>query len=208
MVRTALTCLMVSTAGAAEAARVEALEVGHQDGVYSVRAEAWLDAPPAAVHAALIDFPRLTRLSPAVRQSRVMGETRDGTLVFTRTRACAGWFCRDLRQTQLVTVTDELITAVALPEQSNVEVGHTTWQVRAEGEGTHLAWTTVVDPAFFVPPLLGPPLVKSALRRESEQFASGVERVARGEWQEPVAPKRKPRRPRGAGPEPAPDDGR
>lgn len=186
-------------ATATQAAEFSTLEVEHQAGVYTVRAEVWIDAPLPAVRAALLDFPHLTRLADSIRESRVVGETRDGVLVYTRTKACAGWFCRSVRQTQLVRTEGDRIIATAVPEQSNVSVGHTEWRLGEEWGGTRMLWTTVVDPAFFVPPLIGPPLVKAALRREGEELATGLERVANGE--EPVRePRRKPRRPRGAGP--------
>ena len=171
----------------AEAARFESLIVEHHAGVFTVRAVMVLAAPPAAVRAALTDFAHLERLSPAILESRLLRETASGPLVFTRSKACVGWFCRDLRKTELVEITADAIVATALPEQSNVTSSVTRWQFAADGDATRVVWETAVDPAFFVPPLLGPPLVKAALKREGQTLAIGLERTAQELAREPPA---------------------
>lgn len=173
----------LTLAGDAAAARIESLEVSHHGGDFSVHAVMVLAAPPAAVRAALTDFAHLDRLSPAIIESRVVRDTHDGPLVYTRSRACVAWICRQLRKTELVTVRDDEISAVAVltPGDGMSDVTHsvTRWSFTAVADGTRVEWWSELDPAFFVPPLIGPALVKSALKREAEAIASGLERAAR-----------------------------
>jgi hypothetical protein len=171
--------LGMAAASEAEAARIDVLEVAHRKGVYTVRAAARLDAAPAAVFAALVDYDHLARLSPSILESRRVGTRPDGALVFVRSRACAAWFCRELILTQLVTAGGGRIVALALPETSNVSHGRTEWTVGTDGAGTRLAWAAELAPTFYVPPLLGPWLVKAALKREAQRLATGIERTAR-----------------------------
>jgi carbon monoxide dehydrogenase subunit G len=196
--------LALAVASGAGAARIETLVVGHAAGQFTVASTMVLDAPPAAVRAALTDFAHLGRLSPAIQESRVVGSTADGPLVFTRSKACAMWFCRELTKTELVTVHGDEIVAIAVasggPEPSTVTHSITRWRLAPLGAGTRVGIQSEVDPAFFVPPLLGPPLVKKAMRRETEALARGLETAAR-------ALARATAEPPAAPPPPEPDGG-
>lgn len=178
MARAVLTVALAGSAGSAQAASFESLVIDHAGGVYSVDAVMLLDAPPAAVRAALTDFAHLDRLSDAIKESRVVRETAAGPLVFTRSRGCIGFICRNLRKTELVEMQGDTITARALPEASNVSKSFTKWTLTATATGTRVHWESAVDPAFFIPPLFGPPLMKAALKREGEALAVGLEREA------------------------------
>lgn len=191
--RRAAAVLALALVGDAAAARIESLTVTHADGNFAVAAVMLLDAPPAAVHAALTDFAHLGRLSPAILESRVVGATAEGPLVYTRSKACAFWFCRELRKTELVVVGDLEIVATAMPdrgpEPGTVSHSVARWTISAAPRGSRVEIRSEVDPSFYVPPLLGPPLVKKALRRETEALARGLERaaLARGTPAEPGA---------------------
>lgn len=177
--RILLAACLAFVAGGAEAARVADLAVAHSKGVFSARGTFTLDATPAAVRAVLTDYDHLQRLTPAILESRVMERFAAGALVFTRTRACAGWFCRELRKVERVEVAGDTIVAIALPAQSDVTMSRTTWRITAVGTGTRVAWESSFDPVFFVPPLVGPALIKRALVRESAVHAAAIERSAR-----------------------------
>lgn len=165
-------------APAAQAARVESVTSSHSHGVFSVSAQLSVDAPLASVHAVIIDFANLSRLSPAILESRQVGMTARGPLVFTRTRSCVAWFCRELRKVELVEIGPNLIVVTADPKQSNVTSFVARWTLVGHGRRTSVTWEATFDPAFFVPPLIGPPLIKGALKREGEALAAGIERAA------------------------------
>ncbi len=174
-----LAASFVLVAGGAHAARVDDLVVAHDKGVFTVRGTFLIDATPVAVRAALTDFDHLDRLTPAILESRLMHRDPAGALVFTRSRACAGWFCRELKKVEEVVIAGDTIVATALPEQSNVTMSVTRWRITAAGQGTRVAWESSFDPKFFVPPLVGPALIKRALVREAAVHAAAIERSAR-----------------------------
>lgn len=177
--RILLAFCLVLVAGGAQAARVEGLQVAHSKGVFTARGSFMLDAAPAAVRAVLIDFEHLGRLTPAILESHVVGNDAGALLVATRTRACAGWFCRELKKVERVVVGADSIVATALPARSNVVMSVTSWRIAAAGSGTRVAWESSFDPVFMVPPLLGPALIKRALAREAAVHADAIERSAR-----------------------------
>ena len=76
--------LLLLAGSGAQAAQVEALAIEYHDGIFSARGEFVIDAPLAAVHAALTDFEHLGRLTPAILESKVVERRATGTLVFTR----------------------------------------------------------------------------------------------------------------------------
>ncbi len=166
-------------AGGAQAARVDDLVVAHSRGVFTVRGSFILDARPAAVRVVLTDFDHLERLTPAILESRLMHRDAKGALVFTRSRACAGWFCRELKKVEEVVVAGDTIVATALPEQSDVVMSITRWRISPAGAGTRVDWESSFDPRFMVPPLVGPALIKRALAREAAVHAAAIERSAR-----------------------------
>ena len=166
-------------AGGVQAARVDDLMVTHDKGVFTVRGTFFIDATPAAVRAVLTDFDHLDRLTPAILESRLMHRDPAGALVFTRSRACAGWFCREMKKVEEVVVDGDTIVATALPAQSDVVMSVTRWRIASAGAGTRVAWESSFDPRFMVPPLVGPALIKRALARESAVHAAAIERSAR-----------------------------
>jgi hypothetical protein len=175
----AVVIALLALPGQVHPARIDSLIVTHRAGSYTVAAVLEIAAPEWAIRAALTDYDHLDSLSPAIIESRVVRQTDEGPLVYTHSRSCAGFFCRQLHKTERVTVAELAITAVILPEDSNVTHGVTRWRFTATATGTRVELDSEIDPAFFVPPLIGPPLVKSALRREAQTLATGLEQAAR-----------------------------
>jgi len=68
--------------------------------------------------------------------------------------------------------------AEVLPAQSDFSYGRADWQFRPAGTSTHLRFSAELEPAFWVPPLLGPWLVERSLREEAERTSAGIERLA------------------------------
>jgi hypothetical protein len=182
-VRRCALAFALAVAGGADAARIESLTVDHRAGLFTANAVVALDAPPAAVRAVLTDYANLARLSPSIVESRLLGRDDHGALVFTRSKACTFWFCRELRKTELVVERGDEIVASSVdgrgPAPSTVTHSRTRWRLSAQGAGTRLEILSEVDPAFAVPPLIGPPLVKKTMKRETEKLARGIEAAAR-----------------------------
>jgi carbon monoxide dehydrogenase subunit G len=178
-----ITCVVASaTASAAGAVDFRALDVSRDGDQYTVQATVYLAAPPQAVFAVLTDYDHLTRISPSVVESRRVKQLDSGeTLVYTDTRFCALFFCRHVRETEKLTATPPGdIASLVLPEKGgNVKSGAATLHLETEGEGTLMRWQIQFEPGFWVPPLIGPPLVERSLKGEGRRSAEGVERLAR-----------------------------
>ncbi|HEX5339711.1 MAG TPA: SRPBCC family protein [Gammaproteobacteria bacterium] len=174
-------CMLV--AASAQAAQLHDLQVSNEGTRFHVSADVSIAAPPPDVYKVLSDYNHLTRISGAIQTSRLLKQIDAHTaLVYVETRVCVALFCRTLRQTREVTqLTSQDIVAQSLPEQSNVRMGSASWHLQAEGEGTRLHWQSTLEPAFWIPPLLGAALMKDALREQSRSSMRGIEKLAR-EW--------------------------
>ncbi len=168
-------------AGNVQAAQFYSLRVSHDAGRYEVSADVYLAAPLPAVYQVLTDYNHLTRITGAIRRSRVVRRVGAHTvIVFVETRACALFFCHSIRQTQQVTeFPPRDIIAKTLAAKSNVKSGSSSWHLYQDGDGTRMHWQMTLAPDFWVPPLIGPALVEGELRAQGEYTAEGVEKLAR-----------------------------
>lgn len=153
-----------------------AVDVSSRRGEYTVRVEATIDRPYAEVWMLLTDYDHLTRLSTAIQESRRV-PVDDATLVVdTVTRSCRLFFCRTVHHRQVVVESPpDRIVATTLPEHSNLREGEAVWRVVADGAQTRIEYRMTMRPAFFVPPLIGPAMVRTALKEEAEALIAGLE---------------------------------
>lgn len=156
------------------------LDVTEEQGVYRVSADVHLEAPLRAVRAVITDYNHLTRITGAIRESHVVARLADGTTyVHTETRACFALFCNTLVQVQRVTENSPTqIEAVTLPRVSDARSGRTVWDLAEDKGGTRLRYRMSIEPTFWIPPLVGAPIVKSTLQDQARRTARGIEKLA------------------------------
>ncbi len=178
-----------STAAAAAtavavAAELHSLDVSRERGRYELVAETRLEADAQAIFDVLIDYKdgRFGRISSAYKESDYLQPAPDGTpIVYTRMEGCILAFCKSLiRVDRLETEEPHLIRATALPEHSDFEYAESEWVLRPVDGGTEITYRLVMDPDFWVPPLIGPWIMKRELRSGGERAIYRIERLARG----------------------------
>jgi hypothetical protein len=76
-------------------------------------------------------------------------------------------------------VPDAEIVATVIPERSNARYARTQWRLQPLDGGTLLRYELEMEPDFWVPPVIGPPLVKRALKQGGARAAARVENLAR-----------------------------
>ncbi|HET7921517.1 MAG TPA: SRPBCC family protein [Gammaproteobacteria bacterium] len=177
-----LTVALLATTGV-RAAEVHSLKVVNHGLRYQFSADISLAAPPASVYKVLTDYNHLTRINGAIRVSRLLSRPDPHTaLVYVETRVCIALFCRTLKQTREVTeLTSRDIVAQTLPQQSNVRFGTASWHLEPEGEGTRMYWQSTIEPAFWIPLVVGTALMRGALAEQGRASARGIEKLAR-DW--------------------------
>ena len=168
-----LGCLPVHAGNVMEA------EVIHDSGVYTLSLDAWISAPVPKVHHALTDYTHLERVNPAVKESEIIHSSSSvHHRVRTLIEACIAFFCKRLMQVwDVEQQSDHVIVATIVPELSNFRSGNANWVLRKESSGTRLRFTTQLEPSFWVPPLIGPWLIRYKLHKEALESVNNLERL-------------------------------
>ena len=167
-------CLAVVPAAAAE---VERLELGREGRTYRLDSRFVLGVAPEAAWVVLTDYGGLPALNPSIRKTKVLatdGPSRHR--LYARVRLCAYIFCKTLDHVQWMTQRRPgLLEAEIDPQESDFERGSARWELTPHGAGARLDLTIEVRPRFWVPPMVGPWLIREALRVQAQRTADGIE---------------------------------
>jgi hypothetical protein len=180
----ALACV----AAQAHAAQVLGVRVTRDDGRFLIGMRIAIDASPPAVFRALQDYPAMKRYNPDLRAVRIQPTRVPGRVrLFTTIHTCVLVFCKTLHQEQIMTAvagTDGgVLEAELLPRGGAFKAGSGRWTVRAcrtAPSKTCLDARIVLVPAFWVPPVIGPWVLRRKMAEEARRTSAGLETMARG----------------------------
>lgn len=173
-----LLCLIISPL--LTAAELHKVEVKHEDGHYRLYLHAVLTAPIQRVAEIITDYGRLDTINPYLKQSEVeqIDETQQ-TLVHLITESCVLFFCYEVLHDQLFEpMQNGVLKARIAGEKSDFKSGSFSWTIQAEGEMTSIIMQTDVEPAFMIPPMIGPYMLEKKLREIALATVINIERLA------------------------------
>lgn len=170
----------VLLAGLARAAGIVDLHVERTNDRYRLAMRMNLEMPARALRAMVTDYAHLSRLNPAITESEVLARSGGVTRVRTVVQGCIAFFCFDVHQVQDVhALPDGTILAVTVPSLSDFSYGRARWHILARGPNAcRLDFKAVLVPSFWVPPLIGPWLIRYKMRQEALRTAAVLERLA------------------------------
>ncbi len=133
------------------------------------------------VTAVLTDYEHPDRLTPDVTKREIVSQQSGIVRVRTEIHSCVVLFCKDLTLTQDVTVVAGAIQADIVPEESDFGSGYVHWLVtnRASG-GSRIQYESVIEPEFFIPPLIGQFFIRKRLQQQIFTTAQNLETQAAG----------------------------
>lgn len=168
-------CLCCSVAWAAE---LDSIRVSHENKIYLVRSSATLNAPIQDVYDTLIDFDNYEQFSSVYHDARWLERNDDDSgEIYTFTRGCILFVCRGFGRTESVVATRPTFIETRVdPARSKVRYGVSVWNIEAQGDQTKIDFALDFEPDFWVPPVVGPFVVKRFLRK------GGVDALDRIEW--------------------------
>ncbi len=174
----AIGCCLWGTAGMA--GKVYMASANHQSGVYLVEVDALVNVPEPRVRQLLTDYNDLGRINPAIEVSEILRTREPGDYqVRTVTEACVWFYCKRVHQVQdVIEADDGSVTAIVIPELSDFRNGYARLNLWQEPAGTRVLIRSEVEPDFWIPPLIGPWLIKRKLRSEALETVHNLERVA------------------------------
>ncbi|MGJ8668953.1 MAG: SRPBCC family protein [Oceanococcus sp.] len=162
------------------AAQLEHLEVTHVGKRYQVVMHARMDTLADKAYAIFTDYARLPEINSAIIKAEpIAGAQGSDQRIHTQVQVCVMGFCRVFDQVQDMRKSPpEYLRADVIPRLSNLRYGKASWRIWDEAGTAKLIFEAVVEPDFWIPPLIGPWLIERKLASEAVGTANGIERLA------------------------------
>ena len=164
----------------AVAAELRDVVVKKEGDRYHLTSVTYFDATQSQLYNTLIDFDKYPLFSSAFVEAENREPDEQGRPRFyTRMEGCAMLFCKTyIRVGYLELQPKFAIVAMVDPEESNFAYSRERWQLIPEGEGTLMIYNFEMEPGFWVPPIIGPYVIKRALRSGGSNAVNRIEAVA------------------------------
>ena len=169
-------------AGGALSAELRDVVVEKEDKRYRLTSETRIDASVADLYRVLTDYDLFTEFSSVFVESRNLRAAANGKpRYFTRMEGCMLLFCKSfVRIGELTLTPHNEIVATADPKQSDFNYSRERWLLEADGDGVLLKYEFELEPSFWVPPVIGPYVMKRALRAGGADAVDRIEALAQG----------------------------
>jgi carbon monoxide dehydrogenase subunit G len=172
--------LAILGTGTGVAAQIDAITVTHRGDGFKIVFDGVVDAPAPQVYEVLADYARLGKLNPVITAISVdVGPNGRGERVRSVIKACVWFFCTQLVQVEDVTEPDgNTIVAHIVPGEGDFASGSCFWRVTEKGPRTRLHYEATRVAAFWIPPLIGPWVIRRTAREQFESSIVVLERLA------------------------------
>lgn len=149
------------------------------DGHYIISLDMRITADPKKVYAILADFNNLSRINDNVIKSTLLHSHKRKHRLRLESRACVLFYCKQIVQVQDVEEFDDgYISMVIDPKLSDFKSGHILWHIQPIEGGTRVTFSVDLVPDFWIPPLIGPWLLKGIMKEEGLETLMQLERQA------------------------------
>jgi len=173
----ALLCVVCGTASAAE---IRSVKVDYKDRHYSMESEVWFDAPIEQVFTVFSRWDLSTQFSSAIVESRDLApDERGRPQYYIRNRGCVLFFCKTIeRRGHVESRPLGELRAFANPDNSDFLLSNETWTFASENGGTVVVYQLLMRPKFWVPPGIGPYMIKRKLKNDGGDAIDRIEAIA------------------------------
>ena len=177
----------VSLLGTATAAEMRSVNVDYADGRYTMKSEVWFDATVQQVYDVFRQWDLSTQFSSTIVESADVEPDEKGRPQFyIRHKGCVLFFCLTFaRRGYVESEPNEVLRAYANPEASDFLLSNETWTFAAENGGTVVSYHLLMKPKFWVPPGIGPYMIKRKLRNDGGDALDRIEVIAQAVPQGP-----------------------
>ncbi len=175
--------LLLGTAGPLCAADLRSVEIEREEGVYTMHSVVWFDANIDDVYNVFLDWDLSEQFSSVVVEARNTGSDATGDRGFyTRNRACFLFFCKSVERYGLIEHEPlRFIRATTDPETSDFHLSNELWLFEQEGKGTLITYTLEMRPKFWIPPVIGPYVLKRKMKNDGAAALDRIEAIAQAQ---------------------------
>jgi hypothetical protein len=172
---------LLLASSASQAATIERTDLHFSGRTYHYLFSARIAASPTAIRAVVSDIDRLARLNDSIITSQILARESD-TKIKRRLliKHCVLVFCFDIDfvETLEILPSGDIATRI-IPEEGNFERGEAIWRIEAISETeTRVTMEADQEPDFWIPPLIGPMLIKRSFIKEVTETLDNLERIA------------------------------
>jgi hypothetical protein len=167
------------------AAQVSGVHVTRYGTRFQIDMHIAIDEPAAAVFRALQDYPAMARFNPDLRSVRVQATARpDRVRLFTAVHTCVLIFCKMMHQEQIMTATASADGGTLRADlvSGDFKGGYGLWVVGPCPSNRSVSCLDIrieLVPAFWVPPVIGPWVIRRKMDEEARRTSAGLEQTAR-----------------------------
>ncbi len=179
MTRVALVVALLIATSAASAADLRSIDVTYDGKLYEFESIVWFGTGIDETFEVFSRWDYSTRFSSAVVEARDT-EIDGQSGYYVVNRGCVLFFCKTLkREGRVERELNKVMRAYADPEKSDFRRADEVWEFSEEAGGTRVIYRLTMEPGFWVPPAIGPWMIKRKLRNEGGEAIDRIEEVAR-----------------------------
>lgn len=178
-------CILVGILGNAaldaRAAELRDVVVEREDGRYYLRSETIFESNRDTIYEILTNFDLFEKFTSAIVESaNVEPDEKGRPQFYARMEGCVLLWCRSfIRNGYVETRPQEEIIAISDPERSDFKFSRERWELSPHPDGTMMIYEFEMEPAFWVPPVIGPFYIKRALASGGAKVVDRIEAMAK-----------------------------
>ena len=164
------------------AAEMRSIDVDFSDGRYTMASVVWFDATIEQVYTVFRQWDLSEQFSSTIVEAFDVESDEQGRPGFyIRHKGCVLFFCLSFeRRGHVEREPLDTLRAFADPEHSDFELSNETWTFVPEDGGTVVTYVLHMKPKFWVPPGIGPWVIKRKLRNDGGDALDRIEVIAQG----------------------------
>jgi len=165
-----------------QAGQVQDSDVSYHDGVYHLVMKMEIDAGYGKVRDLVTDYGNMARLSHLIKKSTLIEAPDGGIRRRLKCHVCVLFFCGNpVIVEDVLEVDAHTIDTTVIPALSDFKSGHSQWRITApDAQHTLVRFEYALEPDFWIPPLIGPLIIKSVLLGAAKHAINRIENLARG----------------------------
>ncbi|MEX2482385.1 MAG: hypothetical protein WD928_16125 [Gammaproteobacteria bacterium] len=159
----------------------ESADIAFNGNTYAYTYSTILEGAHSAILRVASDYEHLDRLNDSITESRVLERYDENSLKrLLALRKCVLFLCFRLRFVEHVRIESDAIHTTIIPAESTFHDGTGEWRFEAvDDHRTRITMRASQTPDFWIPPVLGPALLKRVFLAEVRETCANLERLAR-----------------------------
>lgn len=181
--RLLFTLCLVALGAMSAAGEITSANVEHEGKDYRLHLTMHVNAAQEDLLALLTDYENFHQLSAVMIDSGVVEDAlEDTTRRQITVETCIAFFCFKVVMVEDVELFPEgRLVAVIVPEQSDFKHGRAEWHVKPLGpDRSEIIYSFSLQPDFWVPPVIGPFVLKRKMISEAQESILAMERLSEG----------------------------